>query len=123
MGTLIVENITHNFFHMQKCLSQIHMISSMNAICNNVSQAVVPLCSNKKVLYELVASRSEKRNRESNAIGFNRFRVVRVERTENFRVNTAESVSHHVTLAHNLPASSRSAKHCLKQLINFWCNQ
>jgi hypothetical protein len=83
------------------------MISSMNAICNIVSQAVVPLCSNREVCM-LAASRSEKRNHESTAIGFNRFQVVRVERTENFRVNTAESVSYHVTLAHNLKASSRN---------------
>jgi len=117
MGTLIGENITHNFFHMQKCLLQINMISSMNAICNTVSQAVVPLCSNKEVCM-LEASRSEKRNCESTAVGFNRFRVVRVERTENFRVNTAESVSHHVTPIHNLQASSRNCKHCLKQLIS-----
>jgi hypothetical protein len=45
---------------------------------NTVSQAVVPLCSIKEV-YMLAASRSEKRNRENTAIGFNRFRVVRVE--------------------------------------------
>ena len=110
MDALFGENITHNISHMQKCLSQIHMISSMNAVCNTVSQAVVPLCSNKEVytgwvkyrytviiyIYTiycittfaphcmLAASRSEKRSRESTAIGFNRFRVVRVERTENF---------------------------------------
>jgi hypothetical protein len=56
----------------------------------------------------LTQSRSEKRNRESSAIGFNRFQVVRVERTENFRENTTGNVSYHVTLAHKLQASSRN---------------
>ena len=69
------------------------------------------------------ASRSEKGNRESTATGFNRFQVVRVERKENLRVNKAESVSHHVTLAYNLQACSRNCNNCLKQLITVWCNQ
>jgi hypothetical protein len=60
------------------------------------------------------ACRSERGNRESIAPSFNRFRVVRVERTENFRLNKAESVSHHGTLAHILQVSSRNCNHCSK---------
>jgi hypothetical protein len=113
MSTVFGENITYSFLYMQKYLSKIHMISSTNAICKTVSQAVIPLCSNKEV-YMLAASRSEKGNRESMATVFNRFRIVRVERTENFRVNKAESVSYHGTPAHNLQVSSRNCNHCLK---------
>jgi hypothetical protein len=63
----------------------------------------------------LVASHSEKGNRENIAPTFNRFRVVRVERTENLGLNKAERVSHHGTLAHKLQATSRNCNHCLKK--------
>jgi hypothetical protein len=69
------------------------------------------------------ASRSEKRNRGSTETSSNRFRVVRVERTENFRLNKAESVSNHGTLAHKLQASSCNFNHRLKYLITARCNQ